>query len=192
MKKYFLRAKEYVLDHKKEFTIGTSVVVALAIIFVFLALLSYNTRQPAIVYEPADACDLLTLDEAKSLLGDKTINGVNETPVQSGVVTVSKCSYSDGLPDTAHAKVAAIIVRSGIDDAGIALNKAQFEAGKPSVGIQEIKGIGDSAYFNAGLGQLNVLKDSTWIVISYGAGSDPQANTLQDTEALSKLVLNAQ
>lgn len=192
MKEYFRKSKAYVLDHKKEFITGVSVGAAIAVVLLLLALYSYNTRQPSIVYEPANACDLLTMTEAKSLLGDKTINGVNQTPVQSGDLTISKCSYSDGLPDTANAVVAAIVVRSGINDAGILQNKKEFVAGKPSAGIQDVTGIGDSAYFNAGLGQLNVLKDSTWILVSYGSGASPQGNSLEDTETLAKLVLNAQ
>jgi hypothetical protein len=191
MREYFQKAKEYVVDHKKQFIIGGSIVFVVAIGLLLLALYSYNTRQPSIVYEPANACALLTLNEAKTLLGDKTINGVNQTPVQSGDLTLSKCGYSDGLPDVSNAVVAAIIVRSGINDAGIALNKAQFTAGKPSAGIQDVAGIGDSAYFNVGLGQLNILKDSTWIIVSYGSGSAPQGNSLADTEKLAKLVLNA-
>jgi hypothetical protein len=192
MKEYFQKAKAYVLDHKKECITGASVVAAIAIILLSLALYSYNTRQPRIVYEPANACNLLTMAEAKTLLGDKTINGVNQTPVQSGNLTVSKCGYSDGLPDTANAVVAAIVVRSGINDAGILQNKKEFVAGKPSAGIQEVTGVGDSAYFNAGLGQLNVLKDSTWILVSYGSGASSQGNSLDDTVRLAKLVLNAQ
>lgn len=192
MKDYFQKAKAYALDHKKELTTGTSVVVVIALIIFGLALYSYNTRQPRIVYEPAQACDLLTLNEAKTLLGAKTINGVDTRPVQSGDVTVSKCSYSDGLIDTAHAVVAAIVVRSGINDAGIAQNRAEFIAGKPSAGVQDVSGIGDKAYFNTGLGQLNILKDSTWILVSYGSGAAPQGNTLDDAVKLAKLVLNAQ
>lgn len=192
MKEYYRKSKEYVQGHKKEFTTGITAVVVIAVIFIVLALVSYNSRQPKIVYEPANACDLLTLDEAKTLLGDNTINGVVTTPVQSGNLTVSRCSYSDGSPDTGHAVVAAIIVRSGINDAGIQQNKAEFNAGKPSAGIEDVQGIGDDAYFNTGLGQLNVLKDSTWVLMSYGPAASPQSNTLEDAEKLAKLVLNAQ
>ncbi|HEY8885959.1 MAG TPA: hypothetical protein VIM31_00450 [Candidatus Microsaccharimonas sp.] len=192
MKEYFQKAKEYVIDHKKEFIIGGSIAGAVIIILFLLALYSYNHRQPSIVYEPANACDLLTLDEAKTLLGDKTINGVVTTPVQQGNLTISKCSYSDGLSDTANAVVAAIIVRSGVNDAGILQNKNEFVAGKPSAGVEDVTGVGDSAYFNTGLGQLNVLKDSTWILVSYGSGASPQGNSLDDTVKLAKLVLNAQ
>lgn len=192
MKKILEKAQNYVQQHKKEVTLGASVAGIIAIIILGLALYSYNTAAPKIVYEPALACDLLTMDEAKSLLGDTTINGVNTLPVQQGNLTVSKCSYSDGLPDTANAVVAAIVVRSGINDIGIEINKAQFLSGKPSAGIQDVEGVGDQAYFNTGLGQLNVLKDSTWILVSYGLASSPQANTLEDTIKLTKLVLNAQ
>jgi len=192
MKETFRKVTEYVQEHKKELTIGAIVVGSIAVIILVLALYSYNHRQPKITYEPAYACDLLTLDEAKTLLGDKTINGVHETPVQSGDLTVSKCAYSDGLPDTENAVVAAISVRSGINDAGIALNKAQYESGKPSAGIEEVSGLGDNAYYNTGLGQLNVLKDSTWILLSYGSASAPQGNSLEETKKLAQLVLNAQ
>lgn len=192
MNKQFQTVKTYVLDHKKEFIIGTSVVAVIAIIFVILALYSARHRQPAIMYEPANACSLLTLDEAKTLLGDKTINGVNTTPIQKGNLTVSQCGYSDGLPDTAHAVVAALVVRSGINDAGIAQNKTEFDAGKPSAGIKDVSGVGDKAYYNTGLGQLNVLKDSTWLIVSYGQSADPQGNSLDNTIKLAKLALNAQ
>lgn len=190
MKKYFYRVKEYILEHKKEFTIGTTVVVIIAFILFGLALYSYNTAQPKIIYEPARACDLLTLDEAKSLLGDQTINGVATNPVQAGNLTISKCGYSDGLPDTENAVVAAVVVRSGINDAGIEQNKTDFATGKPATGVQDVKGVGDDAYFNAATGQLNILKESTWVIVSYGAGSSPADNSVDKDIELAKKVLN--
>lgn len=190
MKNLFQNVKEYIRDHKKEFTLGVSVVVIIAFIFFGLALYSYNTAQPKIVYEPARACDLLTLDEAKSFLGDKTINGVSSNPVQAQNLTVSKCSYSDGLPDTSNAVVAAVIVRSGINDAGIQQNKTEFVAGKPTAGMQDVSGIGDKAYYNPSNGQLNVLKDSTWVIVSYGPASSPQSSSLDKVIEVARKVLN--
>ena len=189
MKKYLLIAKDYILTNKKQFIIGGSIVLAVAIFLFSLALYSYNTAAPRIMYEPARACDLLTIDEAKELLGESTINTVSTQPEQSGAITISKCGYSDGLVDTDNAVVAAIIVRSGINDGGIELNKAQFESGKPLTDIEIVSGVGDSAYFNQSLGQLNILKQSTWIVISYGAAANPTANTLEDAIKLANKVL---
>jgi hypothetical protein len=191
MENIYQKAKEYVRDHKKQFSIGVPIVVVLLIGLLIGSLWSYNHQQPKIVYEPASACDLLTLAEAKTLLGTYTINPVNNTPVQSGNVTTSQCAYSDGLADTSHAIAVEINVRSAINDDGIKMNKAQFEAGKPT-GAQDVTGIGDEAYFNPGLGQLNVLKETTWIIMSYGAAANPQGNTLADAEKLAKLILNAQ
>ena len=79
----------------------------------------------------------------------------------------------------------ALSVRTGINDAGIELNKAQFESGMPTENIELIQNVGDQAYFNTELGQLNVLKESTWVLISYGPGADPQANSLEDAVKLS-------
>jgi hypothetical protein len=190
MEKIYQRAKEYVQAHKKVFSIATPLVVVGIVVAVVWSLYAYNNQQPKIVYEPANACDLLTMAEARTLLGDQTINTINQTPVQTGAVTTSQCGYSDGLPDVSNAQVAAINVRSGINDAGIKLNKAQFVSGEPSSHVQNISGLGDLAYFNQINGELNVLKDSTWLVVSYGAGADPTANTVDNDIKLAKLAIN--
>ena len=86
--------------------------------------------------------------------------------------------------------VAAIIVRSGVNDDGVEQNKAQFAAGKPKkAGIESVKGVGDEAYYNSELGQLNVLRGRDWLILSYGLGSDPLANTLDDAKKLAHAVL---
>jgi hypothetical protein len=192
MKQYFEKAKEYVQDHKKEFTVGGSVALAIAFIIFGLALYSYNTAIPKVVYEPAVACQLLTLGEAKELLGPQAVNGISTNPTQTGYVATSKCSYSDGkfeTTDAANAIVLAIIVRSGINDKGIALNKSQFANGKPTDNVETVNDLGDGAYFNKTLGQLNILKESTWIVISYGPGASPAMNTVEDAVAAAKKIL---
>jgi hypothetical protein len=190
MKTYFQTAQSYISEHKKEFRTGVIVVAAIALVFSSLALYSYNTSQPKIVYEPARACELLTLGEARELLGEATINGVIVEPVQTGDITTSRCSYSDGLIQGGSDTVAAIVVRSGINDAGIELNKAQFVSGIPTDNVEMVKDLGENAYFNKTLGQLNVLKASTWILISYGSSSSPTANTLEDAVKLADKVLN--
>ena len=189
MKHYFHAAKTYVIERKKAFISGGSIVIAIALIFLGLALYSYNTSQPKVVYEPAIACTLLTPAEAKELLGDAVLNTVSTPPTQTGDIATSKCGYSDGKLDTANAVVIAIIVRSGINDSGIALNKAQFVSGTPTENVEMVKDLGDNAYFNKTLGQLNVLKDSTWILISYGPSANPAANTLEDAVKLAKKIV---
>jgi len=190
MNTYLLTAKDYVLEHKKEFITGGSIVLAVAILLFGLALYSYNTSKPKIVYEPAPACGLLTLDEAKEFLGDATINGVDSGLAQTGNIVTSRCGYSDGKTDTANAVVIGIAVRSGINDEGIEQNKTQFNNGMPTDNVEVIKDLGESAYFNQTLGQLNILKQSTWIIISYGLGASPEANKIEDAVKLANKVVN--
>ena len=181
--------KDYVLEHKKEFIRGGVIILSIAVILLGLALYSYNTSKPKIVYEPAVACNLLTLDEAKEFLGDATINGVKGELTQVGDVVTSRCGYSDGKADTANAVVIAIAVRSGINDKGIEQNKTQFNNGMPTSNVEIIKDVGDSAYFNKTTGQLNILKQSTWVLLSYGPGASSASNTIEDAVKLADKVL---
>jgi len=190
MNTYLQTAKDYILEHKKEFITGGSIILAVAVLLFGLALYSYNTSEPKIVYEPAPACGLLTLDEAKEFLGEAAINGVNSDLVQTGDIVTSRCGYSDGKIDTANAVVIGVAVRSGINDEGIEQNKTQFSNGMPTDNVEVIKDLGDSAYFNQTLGQLNILKQSTWIILSYGLGASPETNKIEDAVKLADKVLN--
>lgn len=86
--------------------------------------------------------------------------------------------------------VAAIAVRSGINDKGVDQNKTEFATSKQGKSNEVVKDVGDSAYFNKELGQLNVLDDRKWVILSYGAGSAPQANTVDKATELAKKVLH--
>ena len=192
MKNYFLTTKDFIIEHKKQFITGGSVVLGIAAIIVGLALYSYNQpKSPKVVYEPAVACNLFTLDEAKSFLGDSTINPISVNPTQNGNVADSKCSYSDGRVDVDNATIIALIVRSGINDQGIAANKSGFAVGKSASGVQVIGNVGDDAFFNTLNGQLNVLKESTWIIISYGQAASPTSNSAEDAVKVAQKVLAA-
>lgn len=188
MKQYLVTAKAYVANHKIEFITATSILVALVVIGGAITLYVRATT-PNVVYQPAKACDLFNFAEAKELLGEKLLTTTTQSPVISDDTAVSKCGYTDGNPDMNNATVAAIVVRSGINDEGVAQNKKEFAAGKPSQNVEAVKDLGDDAYFNQELGQLNILNDKRWIIISYGTGAAPQANTVDKAIILAKKVL---
>ena len=192
MKHYFETAKSYVIDHKKDFTIGASIFVVLALVATLIIFIANNIQHPAkIVYQPAEACKLFTPAEAKDLLGAKAINSGTSDLVLSGNTTTSKCGYADGNPDMTQAVIAAIIVRSGINDQGVAQNKSEFVNGMPTANVQTVNDVGDKAYFNQANGQLNVLDGRDWIIISYGVGADPTGNTVDDAVKLAKIVIRS-
>lgn len=175
-------------SHKKELIIGSVVIVGIIALVAAIAFAVYNGT-PRIVYQPAEACKLLDTKEAKELLGAKAIQSGMKDPKLSGDTATSSCGYTDGNPDMDMVIVAAITVRSGVNDKGVQQNKTEFSASKATKGNDPVKDLGDDAYFNSKLGQLNILDGRKWIILSYGTGSAPETNTVDKATELAKAVL---
>ena len=191
MKDFLTTLKDFVVRRRKLLVIiGASILGAGALTGIIISLIIAD--QPKVVYQPVDACNLLTLDEAKSLLGDKAINGNHTKPVITKNNAASSCTYSDLNPDEHSVIVIAISIRSAINDAGIQQNIGDFVLNKPNVNIMDVKDADNLEYFNTSTGQFNILSDSgkKWIRLSYGVGSDPQGNTIENAKKLAALVLN--
>lgn len=176
-------------NHKKQLTIGITGAV-IALLSVIAVIIWINSNMPKVVYQPSVACDLFTTAEAKQLLGANAIHSGISEPVLSGNTASSNCGYTDGNPDTKAMIVAAVVVRSGVNEKGVARNKTEFAAGRPTTGIEIVKDVGESAYFNKTVGQLNVLDGRRWIIVSYGTGATPETNNVADTVRLARLVLS--
>lgn len=174
--------------YKKEITIGAIALFSVAAVVALVTLVIYN-NQPKITHQPATACDLLTTEEASGLLGGKTIRTTIKDPEIDGDTATSSCGYTDGNADMEKAVVAAINVRAAINDKGAEQNKTEFAAGRPRA-AKEVKNVGERAYWNLETGQLNLLSGRNWVIISYGVGATPEANTLDDAIKLAKKVLN--
>lgn len=190
MNHYIEAANTYLLAHKKQLIAAAIILVTVAI-FAVLGLLIQNSMK--LTYEPTKACDLFTPNEAQELLhSDKVISTEKNAPVVSGDVATSKCSYTDTNPNANKMLVAAVAVRSAVYEAGIAQNKSEFVTAKTNNAgtIETVNDLGDSAYFNRVNGQLNVLRGRDWIILNYGAGSEPQANTLDKAVEFARKVLN--
>lgn len=189
MNTHIQAAKTYIKTFKKELIIGSSVIVALLILIIAIVAMYINST-PKIVYQPAKACDLFSAVKAQKLLGPSMVKSGEKDPVQSADMATSQCGYTDGNPNTNNMVVAAIIVRSGINDKGVEQNKNEFTAGKPTKGVEVVKDLGDSAYFNQVRGQLNILKGRDWVILSYGVGSSPETNTLNKAVEFAHTVLH--
>jgi hypothetical protein len=188
MKQYIQTAKNYFSAHKKKFSIGVGSVLVI-VVLITLIVLAVKNNETKIVYQPANACDLLTREEAQELLGSSAIHSSMIDPALSGDTATSKCAYTNGNPDVNNMVVAAIVVRSGVNDKGVKQNNKEFDTGRPTKDIETVKGLGDKAYFNKDLGQLNVLSGYDWIILSNGTGSAPSTNTLKNAVNLANKVL---
>lgn len=191
MNKYIQSVKSYITSSSgKELIIGVSVVIGFILLVVAVVLFIQHSG-PKIDYQPSVACSLLSKDEAKEMLGDQVLDRAPASPTLQNDVATSKCSYTDMNPEQDQMKVAAIAVRSAVTDKGTDKNKREFAAAKLNPGMQTVNNVGDNAFFNPELGQLNILKGRDWIILSYGVGADPKSNTLEDAIELSQKVIAA-
>lgn len=181
--------KEFFSKYKDQLALATVILAGLAIFIALIALFIYNNT-PRVVYQPTEACQLFTLAEAQELLGEAAVQSGVQTPTNEGNFATSRCGYTDGSSNADRLIVAAVTIRSGFNDTGATQNRVDFAKGTPTSNTDEIQDLGDIAYFNHTLGQLNVLKDRDWFIFSYGIGSDPGGNTPEDAVEFAKKVLN--
>lgn len=186
MNKYFSIVAAHIAHHQTAYVRGGRVAIAIVIAGLLAGLFIYNNPK-VITYQPTNACDLLTRTKAQQVLGEKVLHVGTHRPALSGDISDSKCSYTDDSLDAM--KVAAVAVRSGVNDDGVAQNKAEFMTRVPTENHETVKGLGQAAYFNYTLGQLNILDGRRWIIVSYGIGDNPQGNSLEQTVELARSLL---
>jgi hypothetical protein len=186
MQDYIHTATAYVTNHKREFLAGGILVVGLAVL---VALFIYNNPNK-VVYQPTNACDLLTPVKAQDLLGEKVISVDTKGAAVSGDIAISKCSYTDSNEDQDQMLVAAVAVRSGVNDAGVQKNKTDFANSQSKKTVEPVDNLSDGAYFDPARGQLNILDGRRWIIVSYGIGASPETNTIDKAIELANTILD--
>lgn len=188
MKNYSQAVNTYVEKYKKQIVLIVPVAILILLVFAMWQVKALNSN-PRVVYFPPKACDLFTGEEAKELLGGRVIQGANTDSIQKKNIATSQCSYSDANSNLDDMKVAAIAVRSGVNDEGVEQNKLDFATKMPKKDVEPVGNLGDSAYYNKKRGQLNVLKDRSWIILSIGVGATPDANTVEESVEFAHKVL---
>lgn len=133
------------------------------------------------------ACDVLTEEIAKQVLGEGASKGELPPAAQTSTddVSVTNCIYEVEGPGLTDFQSVSVLVRGGKTSSGKESNKFGFENNKTMEGIgtvEEINGTGDAAYYSSGFGQVNVLVDdgTYWLIV--------QGETREQTEQLAGLV----
>ncbi len=182
--------KKYI---SKEGDLVTGVVILVVIGLVVLAgYLIAKSGEPNIVYQPVSACDLFTPEKAQKLFDEDVHRVDRDQPVIADETATSKCSYSkleQAMTDPENLVVAAIAVRSGINDEGVAQNKKDFALAQKSQKGQDVDELKQKSFYTPDRGQLNILDGRKWIILSYGPGNDPLANELDDMLDLAEVIL---
>jgi hypothetical protein len=121
-------------------------------------------------YAAKDACNVLTQNIADQILGAGAEIGVGNNNTASDDVNVSTCTYSaktDGtIAGVKNMKLATLMVRSPLSADGVRSNEQPFNPIKE--GAQAVAGYGEKAFWDPEFGQLNVLKNGSWLILSYG------------------------
>lgn len=124
-------------------------------------------------YKVHEACDILTKEVAVSLSAADA--GGTEVPdTKSGDINVSNCTYYSVNSKTS----VALLARSAKTKAGADSNNYQFNKGLPA-DAQKVDGFGDAAYWSPSYGQLNILQDGTWYILSLGSVKASERNLTQ-------------
>ena len=147
-----------------------------------------TTSQSAAVTHsaPNKACQIFTLADAKTLLGDSVKGGSSIAPQSSADLNISTCTYN--LGSGTDRKAASLLARVPKTPRGETSNSNEFGPFRPST-VQDVPGYGDSAYWDAEHGQLNILKNNTWYILSYGTAA-PAGRSLDQTRQLADLLIN--
>lgn len=120
------------------------------------------------------ACDVFTAEIAQEILGTGAKKG--ELPAAAAGstddVSVSNCLYETDDPNSRGLLTANILVRGGKTDSGKSSNQFGFENNKTAEGretpVEEISGLGEGAYYDKDLNQVNVLLfgGAYWVIVS--------------------------
>ncbi len=121
------------------------------------------TVTPTVSYKKA--CDVFTLKDAVSLLGDGTAHAPSSSDHISANKSVTTCVYNYD-PGSYSDLISASLFLQG---SSAAEANQSFTGSEPGNSIK-VDGYGDGAYWNPNLGQLNILKGQYLLIISAGSG----------------------
>lgn len=145
---------------------------------------SQKSTESAAVKGGKNACEILTAEAAAQVLPGSTKSDAPMPATSSDNLDVSICTYS---PSSAPYTSMSLLARVAKDDTAAKANDYMFGAGKPS-GTQDVAGVGDKAYWNPQYGQLNVLKDGNWYLITKTTGTNPAASVQSDAVAIYQAI----
>lgn len=134
-----------------------------------------------------DACNLLTKDHATQLLGTSATLGQEPSPSHTDDLRVTNCIYNNNAGNIKDIVSISALVRSPLTTTGAQSNDETF-TNTSVVGETSVSGYGEKAAWNGATGQLHVLKEKNWIIITFGK---VQANTrtLEDAKKAADLLI---
>jgi hypothetical protein len=135
------------------------------------------------------ACELLTLDDAKALIGSDAqkaeVPGVGD--LERADISLTNCTYHD--EDVEH--FVGLLLRAGRTDSGARENDTVFEESRKQEGTTDVSGYGDKAAWSPKMGQLYVYVKGSYLIFNNdkGTGLSKPTASLDDAKKVADLVL---
>ncbi len=139
-----------------------------------------------------DACKVLTQEIATTYLGETpTESSVPQTMEYSEDIAVSNCAFTTkfvvGQPDSLRS--VSLFARTAKTQAGATANQRTFTDQLPE-GAQKVTGYGTEAFWDPTLGQLSILKNNNWYIVTGGQSTYPEKRTFDDAKKLADLIIS--
>ena len=135
------------------------------------------------------ACDVLTAEIAKSLLGSVAAAAPPVPVADSDAVLVTTCVRANAVTGLDKTRSLSLLMRVAKSKVGATANESVFSSASLPTGAQNVSGYGDHAFWNPAYGQLNILKNGNWYILSSGL-IDPRKHTLPDAEKLADKIID--
>lgn len=148
---------------------------------------SKTSNESRTTFTTYEACKLLTNDKAASLLGTQAMLGQEPSPSNSDDLKVTNCVYNNNAGNFKDIVSVSVLVRSPLTQAGAESNEKTF-TNTSLVGDSAVDGYGQKAMWNSTTGQLNVLKDKNWTIVTFGK-TQPASRTLDDAKKATDILL---
>jgi hypothetical protein len=130
-----------------------------------------------------EACDAFPHSQAKIILGENNLTISSDTKKIEGF-TISRCSYS--INSREPRQKASLLIRKSMNNTNSNEDKAQFTVYQPS-SAKNIADYGDAAYWNSDFGELHILNDGSWYVITNGPDNAEQRK-LEDAKIIANFL----
>ncbi len=135
------------------------------------------------------ACELLTLDDAKTLIGSdaRKAEGPGLGDLERADISLTNCTYHD--EDVEH--FVGLLLRAGRTDVGARENDTVFEESRNQEGTEEVSGYGDKAAWSPKMGQLYVYVKGSYLIFNNdkGKGLSAPTSSLDEARKVADLVL---
>ena len=130
-----------------------------------------------------EACDVLPHGQAKIILGEDNLTISSDTKEIEGF-TIRSCSYTTNSKESR--RKASLLIRKSINNTNSDADRAQFSVYQPA-SAKNIAGYGDAAYWNSDFGELHILNDGSWYVITNGPDNAEQRK-LEDAKIIANFL----